>query len=89
MLLATPWVVPDDAERFWWDVQDDYVAVGGVRVDPAQSHPDRVVDTVVGNMVASSTGPTDPKTGSELRCRRGVLASSYTAVIAEELDLAA
>lgn len=41
IVLATPWVVPDDADRFWWDVQDDYVAVGAERVDPATKHPDR------------------------------------------------
>jgi SAM-dependent methyltransferase len=44
ILLATPWVIPDHADRFWWDVQDDFVAVGGERVDPATSHPDRVQD---------------------------------------------
>ncbi len=42
--LATPWVIPDDADQFWWDVQDDYVAVGGERIDPATKHPDRVGD---------------------------------------------
>jgi SAM-dependent methyltransferase len=41
-VLSTPWVVPDDADRFWWDVQDDYVAVGAERVDPATKHPDLV-----------------------------------------------
>ena len=41
-VLSTPWVVPEDADRFWWDVQDDYDAVGGGRVDPATKHPDRV-----------------------------------------------
>jgi SAM-dependent methyltransferase len=44
VVLATPWVIPDDAARFWWDVQDDYVAVGAGRVDPATKHPDRVGD---------------------------------------------
>jgi SAM-dependent methyltransferase len=44
IVLATPWVIPDDAERFWWDVQDDYTAVGAGRVDPATAHPDRVRD---------------------------------------------
>jgi SAM-dependent methyltransferase len=43
-VLATPWVVPSDADRFWWDVQDDWAAVGGERIDPANSHPDRVGD---------------------------------------------
>src|SRR5262249_32723960 len=41
VVLATPWVIPDDAERFWWDVEDDYVAVGGERVGPSTKHPDR------------------------------------------------
>jgi len=41
IVVATPWVIPDDAGRFWWDVQDDYVAVGGERVDPTK-HPDRI-----------------------------------------------
>lgn len=44
IVLATPWVIPDDADRFWWDVQDDYVAVRGERVDPATKHPDRIGD---------------------------------------------
>ncbi|HXH58379.1 class I SAM-dependent methyltransferase [Iamia sp.] len=44
IVLATPWVIPDDADRFWWDVQDDYVAVGGGWVDPATKHPDRTGD---------------------------------------------
>ncbi len=44
IVLATPWVIPDHAERFWWDVQDDYVAVGAKRVDPATKHPDRIGD---------------------------------------------
>jgi SAM-dependent methyltransferase len=42
ILLSTPWVIPDDADEFWWDVQDDYAAVGGERVDPATKHPDQV-----------------------------------------------
>lgn len=44
IVLATPWVVPEDADRFWWDVQDDYAAVGAGRVDPTTKHPDRIVD---------------------------------------------
>ena len=36
--------MPDDAARFWWDIQDDYVAVGSERLDPATQHPDRVND---------------------------------------------
>ncbi|HET6952583.1 MAG TPA: class I SAM-dependent methyltransferase [Acidimicrobiales bacterium] len=44
VVLATPWVVPDQADPFWWDVQDDYVAVGAGRVDPATKHPDRIGD---------------------------------------------
>lgn len=44
VVLATSWVVPDDADRFWWDVQDDYAAIGAERVDPATKHPDRIAD---------------------------------------------
>jgi SAM-dependent methyltransferase len=44
IVLATPWVVPDHADRFWWDVQDDYAAIGSERLDPATQHPDRVAD---------------------------------------------
>jgi SAM-dependent methyltransferase len=44
VVLSTPWVVPDGADRFWWDVQDDYAADGGERLDPATQHPDRVGD---------------------------------------------
>jgi SAM-dependent methyltransferase len=43
-VLATPWVVPPDAARFWWDVQDDWAAVGVERLDPATMDPDRVGD---------------------------------------------
>ncbi len=44
IVMATPWVIPDEADRFWWDVQDDYAAIGGQRVDPATKHPDRIGD---------------------------------------------
>jgi SAM-dependent methyltransferase len=44
IVLATPWVVPDHADRFWWDVQDDYAAVGIERLDPGTQHPDRIGD---------------------------------------------
>jgi hypothetical protein len=43
-VIGTPWVIPSDADPFWWEVQDDYDAVGGARVDPATAHPDRVKD---------------------------------------------
>ena len=42
VVVSTPWVVPDDADRFWWDVQDDWEAATGRREDPATKHPDRV-----------------------------------------------
>ena len=42
IVIGTPWVIPPDASPFWWEVQDDYEAVGGVRIDPASAHPDRV-----------------------------------------------
>ena len=41
VLLSTPVAIADDADRFWWDVQDDWVAVGAERIDPLVSHPDR------------------------------------------------
>lgn len=44
VVLSTPWVVPDDGDRFWWDVQDDWAAAGGARIDPATKHPDRIGD---------------------------------------------
>jgi SAM-dependent methyltransferase len=44
VVAATPVVVPDDAARFWWDVQDDWAAVGAERVDPSDAHPDLVED---------------------------------------------
>jgi SAM-dependent methyltransferase len=60
VVLATPWVVPDDADRFWWDVQDDWVAVGSARVDPATNHPDRIDD--IGPAVRASGLFTEPTT---------------------------
>ena len=44
VVLSTPWVIPDHADRFWWDVLDDYEAAGEERVDPASKHPDQVGD---------------------------------------------
>jgi SAM-dependent methyltransferase len=44
VLVSTPVVVPDSGSRFWWDVQDDWAAVGAERVDPATKHPDVVDD---------------------------------------------
>ena len=44
VLVSTPVVVPDDASRFWWDVQDDWAAVSSGRLDPATQHPDLVGD---------------------------------------------
>ena len=43
-VLSTPVVVPEHASRFWWDVQDDWSAVGAARVDPATKHPDLIGD---------------------------------------------
>ncbi|MEP6623073.1 MAG: methyltransferase domain-containing protein [Acidimicrobiia bacterium] len=43
-VLSTPVVVPGYADRFWWDVQDDWIAVGAGRVDPATKHPELVGD---------------------------------------------
>jgi SAM-dependent methyltransferase len=44
IVLSTPWVIPPDADRFWWQVQDDWAAVGVERVDPSTKHPDLVLD---------------------------------------------
>jgi SAM-dependent methyltransferase len=44
VVVSTPVVVPDDASTFWWDVRDDWVAVGSERLDPATRHPDLVQD---------------------------------------------
>jgi SAM-dependent methyltransferase len=44
VLVSTPVVVPADASRFWWDVQDDWAAVSSERLDPATRHPDLVDD---------------------------------------------
>lgn len=44
VVLSTPWVIPSGAERFWWDVQDDWEAVGGGREDPETKHPDLILD---------------------------------------------
>ena len=44
IVLSTPWVIPSDADRFWWQVQDDWAAVGVERVDPSTKHPDLVSD---------------------------------------------
>jgi SAM-dependent methyltransferase len=52
VVISTPVVVPNDAGRFWWDVQDDWVAVGAERLDPATLHPDLVDD--VGSAVRAS-----------------------------------
>jgi len=41
VVVSTPWVVPDDADGFWWDVQDDWEAATGRRFDPGAQHPDR------------------------------------------------
>lgn len=52
VVLATPWVVPATAERFWWDVQDDWAAVGA-RFDPSTMHPDRIRDDLAPAVWAS------------------------------------
>lgn len=44
VVLSTPWVIPSAADRFWWEVQDDWEAVGGGREDPLIKHPDRLLD---------------------------------------------
>jgi SAM-dependent methyltransferase len=44
VVVSTPVVVPPDADAFWWDIQEDWVAVGAERVDPATKHPEGVGD---------------------------------------------
>jgi SAM-dependent methyltransferase len=44
VVLSTPVVVPEDASQLWWDVQDDWIAVGAERVDPETKHPDLIDD---------------------------------------------
>jgi SAM-dependent methyltransferase len=46
VVMSTPVVVPVEASRFWWDVQDDWEAVGAERLDPAAQQPDLVDDLV-------------------------------------------
>lgn len=53
VVLSTPAVVPDDASQFWWDVQDDWVAVGVERLDPSARHPDLIVDGSAAGIEAS------------------------------------
>jgi SAM-dependent methyltransferase len=52
VVLATPWVVPDTADRFWWDVQDDWEAVG-LPFDPSTMHPDLIPDDLAPAVRAS------------------------------------
>ena len=50
VVLATPWVVPETADRFWWDVQDDWAAVG------ARSTRRRCIRTSSGMILHSRYG---------------------------------
>jgi SAM-dependent methyltransferase len=52
IVLATPWVRPDGGDRFWWDNQDDWAAVGEARLGLADSDPDRITD-ISGPLAAS------------------------------------
>src|SRR4029079_10585510 len=64
VVLATPWVVPETAERFWGEVQDDWDAVGA-RFDPSTMHPDLVTDDF-GRAVRASGGFDEPTTTRRL-----------------------
>jgi SAM-dependent methyltransferase len=44
IVMSTPVVVPPGADSFWWDIQDDWSAVGAGRVDPASKHPNAIGD---------------------------------------------
>ena len=70
-VISTPWVIPSDADRFWWEVQDDYEAVGGERFDPASAHPDRILD--LAPLVVASSRFEEPVT------RRHLFAVDFTA----------
>jgi SAM-dependent methyltransferase len=52
VVLATPWVVPETADRFWWEVQDDWAAVGA-RFHPSTMHPDLIRDDLAPAVRAS------------------------------------
>ena len=52
VVLATPWVIPETADRFWWDVQDDWEAVG-LLFDPSTMHPDLILDDLAPAVRAS------------------------------------
>lgn len=41
-VVASNYVVPEDADPFWTEVQDDYEAVGAGRLDPADMRPSSV-----------------------------------------------
>jgi hypothetical protein len=43
-IATSNYVVPEDADPFWTDVQDDYEAVGAARIEPADMRPDSVRD---------------------------------------------
>jgi SAM-dependent methyltransferase len=60
VVLATPWIVPDTADRFWWEVQDDWAAVGA-RFDPSTMHPDLIGDDLA-PAVRASGGFDEPTT---------------------------
>jgi SAM-dependent methyltransferase len=63
VVLSTPWAIPPDADRFWWDVQDDWEAVGAERVDPSTKHPDLILD--LGPAVRAS-GVFDQRVGAKI-----------------------
>ena len=76
VVMSTPVVVPFGANRFWWDVQDDWVAVGAERLDPAVMHPDLVEDHVE---PVRSCGLFDEPTTRRYPFERSVNAADYVA----------
>src|SRR3954468_1384238 len=52
VVLATPWVVPETADRFWWDVQDDWAAVRS-HFYPSRRHPHLIRDDLASAVRAS------------------------------------
>jgi SAM-dependent methyltransferase len=88
VVVSMTWVVPDDADPFWWDVQDDWAAVGAERVDPATKHPDRVGDLAADVRAADRFGePIVHRHLSASRLTAGVYALNLsTQSTVKELD---
>lgn len=80
-VLSTPVIVPADASRFWWEVQDDWIAVGAERVDPATKHPDLVDDLA---SAVSGSGRFEEPTVTRRRFDVCLTAQDYAANMATQ-----